>query len=183
MCTFFISRISAALFYIKKEIYVIFKLAGIICTVVFGSIFIQIIAVSPYAIYLAFENFASEVPLTYYLIGFIAIITFVYALLHPEWERRYLLFSNINVIVILLLCLIFLYENTPLVMVFSRLLSYFTMIYIVILPLLYAEMRLPSNRRIFIVMTSCMFLVLSYVALVQNGESNNMVPYETIFNQ
>lgn len=183
-CVHFSSLILIPLYFILRKKYAnIVKLTVIISIIMFGSIAIKIIEVSPYAIYLAFENFVSEVPLTYYLIGFIAIITFIYSLLHPEWERRYLVLSNMNIVVILLLCLIFLYENTPLVMVFNRLLSYFTMIYIVILPLLYAEMRLFSNRRIFIIVTSCMFGGLCIIALIQNGENNNMVPYKTIFNQ
>lgn len=183
-CVHFSSLILIPLYFVlNRKLSLFFKLSVIIFTICFGASAITIIEISPYAVYLTFEKFASEVPLTYYLIGLIALIVFVYGLLHPEWERQYWILSNVNFVVILLLCLIFQYENTPLVMVFNRLLYFFTLIYIVVLPLLYAEMRISSNRKIFIIITSCLFGILSYVALVQNVERSNMVPYKTIFNQ
>lgn len=181
-CIHFSAIILIPLYFVLRKQYVLsFKLIGIVSTVLFGGLFIKIIELSPYAVYLTFDAYSSAVPLTHYLMGIMAIITFVYSQWHPEWEKKHLIFSNINIITILLLCLIFLYENTPLVMIFHRLLNWFTIIYIVILPLLLAEMRLRSNRRIFIVMISCVFTALCYIALELNGDANNLIPYKTIF--
>ena len=169
-------------FLLRKKYSLIIKLIAVGGIVLFGKLAVQLIALSPYRIYLAFENFASSVPLTYYLIGGIAMITFLYAWKHPQWEKEHLVLSNMNFAAILLLCLLFLYNGTQLVMVFNRLLSYFTMIYVVVLPILFKELHIASNRKFFIATASCFFFVLCCWALYQNGEANNMIPYQTIFN-
>lgn len=183
-CVHFSSLILLPLYFLLRKRYATIVKIIVICgTVVLSKFVVQLIAISPYRIYLAFENFASSVPLTFYLIGGIAVFTFLYSLKHPEWEKKHLILSNMNLATMLLLCLLFLYNGTQLVMIFNRILSYFTMIYIVVVPLLLRELYFVSNRKLIIIMISCFFFVLCSWSLMQNGELNNMIPYKTIFNR
>lgn len=149
----------------------------------FSFIIIPIIELSPYAIYLKFESFSGGVPPTNYLLGLISLITICYALKHDMWYEKHKAFINMNFVSFLLILLLFIFENTPLIMPINRVLGYFTMIYIIILPLLYNELKLISNRYILLVLTACCFSLLSFWALEQNGKRNNMVPYKTIFDK
>ncbi len=158
------------------------KLLTILVTCISGSVIISVISSTSYAIYLYFDAFASKVPPTYYLLAVVAVITFIYAYRHPEWERKHLTLCNLNFVAIILIILLFKYENTPLAMIFHRLLNYVNIIYIVIIPLLCSTINSLTMRRFVIFSIIVMSAALCYVSLERNGESNELVPYRTVFS-
>lgn len=169
-------------FFLRKEWSIFSKILFLGNVIVLNSVLIVIIENSPYSIYLKFESFASAVSPTYYLMAMFGLTVCFFEWKHPNWQKEHILFCNLNYLTILLIYLVFANENTPLVMVINRILGYFTLIYVVLLPMLFAEMKLFSNRCIFIVLCSIIFAFLFYWALSQNGENHLMIPYTTIFS-
>lgn len=169
-------------FFLRKDWSYIYHIILFGIIVIFNSILLVIIESSPYAIYLAFENFATEVPFSYYLFGLFGLLILFYSMRNSEWRKKNIMFVNLNYIILILLYLLFVYENTPLVMVINRIVSYFTLIYVVLIPKLFYESKISSNRTIFIVVGSSVLAFLCYWALSQNGIINHMIPYKTIFS-
>lgn len=169
-------------FFLRKDWNLFLKiiLAGVV--IMFSSLLIYFVESSSYAIYLSFDNFATAVPLTFYLIAIWALLIFFYSLKNPNWRRKNVIFSNLNYLTLLLICLLFIYENTPLVMVINRILGYFTMIYVVLLPMVLVDIKLENLKRFIIIGFSLVFGLLSYWALSENGIENQMLPYTSIFN-
>lgn len=158
------------------------KLIFFSCIAIFSSFLFGLIMNTPYAFYIKNENFASSVPLTYYLIAIFAICIIIYSYVKPDFERRNTILINLNFIVIILLYLIFTYEGTVMVKMISRFLGYFTIIYVVLIPIFIAEWKLFTNRCVSIITISSILAFLSFWALYKNGILNKMVPYKTIFN-
>ncbi len=169
-------------FFLRKDWNIFYKMLFLGITVVFNSFLMVIIENSPYAVYLKFEFFASVVPPTYYFIGLMSLIVFLYSWRNTAWRKEHILFSNLNYLTLLLIYLVFAYENTPLVMVINRVLGYFTLIYVVLLPMLFVEMKKYNNRYVLITLISAVFAFLSYWALSHNGVDNQMIPYTTLFS-
>lgn len=170
-------------FFLRREWGNKMKLLILFSACSFTFVTTSLIGMSFYAIYLKFDFFAGKVAPTYYLLGIISLFTFFYSQIYKDWARKNILVLNVNFVSFLLICLSFVFENTPIVMVINRLLGYFTLIYIISLPLLYKDIKYRNNRLFFIVATSCIFSVLCCWALLQNGQDNNMVPYKTIFSK
>lgn len=147
-----------------------------------GMLIVTIIKYSPYAIYLSFSAYAQAVPVTYYMILFFALITQIYSMRNNEWYEDNKVFVNINTIVLSLLVLLYLNANNPLVMIFHRVLNYFNIIYIIIVPLLVMRIRLSHNRMVVVNSLVIVFTVLCIWALIRNGVVNKLVPYNTILN-
>ncbi|MEI3460836.1 MAG: EpsG family protein [Bacteroides eggerthii] len=169
-------------FFLRKDWNIFYKMLFLGITVVFNSFLMVIIENSPYAVYLKFEDFASAVPPTYYMIGLLSLGMFFYSWWNAVWRKKNVLLSNLNYLALLLIYLIFAYNNTPLVMVINRVLGYFTLIYVVLLPMLLVEMKKYNNRYVLITLISVAFAFLSYWALSRNGIENQMIPYTTIFS-
>lgn len=169
-------------FFLRKDWGIFSKVLFLGIIIILNSVLILIIENSPYSVYLKFESFASAVSPTYYLMAILGIAVLVYGWKHPNWQKKHILLTNLNYLTLLLIYLIFANENTPLVMVINRILGYFTLIYVVLLPILFAEMKLFSNRYVFVVLSSIIFAFLFYWALYLNGKDNLMTPYTTIFS-
>lgn len=170
-------------FYLTKEWKFKHQAIMAIITFSFSSVLVTIIQHSPYAAYLKFDVFADAVPPTYYFLGLISLLTFGYAFSNKKWANNHTLILNINYIAFVLIVLDFIFENTPLVMVLNRLLGYFTLIYIVLIPMLLSEIKLFHNKIIAIIITCSLFFSLAYLALDNNGKKNQMVPYKTFFTE
>lgn len=170
-------------FFLQKDWGEMIKLLVLAGIAFFNSIVLVLIEFSSYANYLRYEDYATDVPMTYYFMGLISILAILYSWKNSNWKKQNYIILNLNFVMIALIYLIFVYENTPLVMVINRLLGYFTLICVVLLPLLYNEMALKTNRFVLILLTSCMLVTLSYMAISRNGETNNIVPYKTIFSE
>lgn len=147
-----------------------------------GMLVVTIIKYSPYAIYLSFTAYAQAVPITYYMILLFALITMIYSMSNNDWYKDNRIMVNINVIVLALLVLLFLNANNPLVMIFHRVLNYFNIVYIVIVPILISRIKIPSNRMIFIGGLAVTFTALCIWSILRNGVVNKLIPYNTIFN-
>lgn len=156
------------------------KIIFILLMLISSSYVILIIENSPYAVYLNFEDFATTVPPTYYLLALIGIYIFIFSIRNPEWEKNNLILLNLNVICIGLFGLIFTFSETPLVMVINRILGYFTIIYVILIPKMIQQLCSQTTRSIIYLCCILVMGILSYMSLIQNGEKNNMVPYKTI---
>lgn len=144
---------------------------------------LKIIELSPYAIYLKMENFATSVPPTYYLILLFAIFVLYLSYRNEEWKENNIVLVNLNYIVLLMVYMLFMSNNTPLVMVFHRLLQYFTIIYVVLIPKIISICSIKTNRYVLISFGSVLFAILCFIALYSNGEENVLIPYHTVFNE
>lgn len=168
-------------FFLNKKWNWTTKMILFVTIAVCSSFLLGLVMNTPYSFYIKNEDFASSVPLTYYLIGVFAISLLVYSYIRPEFEKRNLILMNLNFVVIILLYLIFAYEGTVMVKMISRVLGYFTLIYIALIPIFITECNLFTNRYLIIVLLSSIFAFLSFWALYKNGIINNMVPYKTVF--
>ena len=169
-------------FFLKKEWSWTKKIIIFVVIAASSSFLFSLVLQTPYSFYLTNEDFASSVPLTYYLIGIFAFILLIYSFVRPKFEQQNLILMNLNFIVVILLYLIFAYDGTVMVKMISRVLGYFTLIYIALIPIFIIEFKLFSNRYFIMVILSFVFAFLSFWALFQNGITNNMIPYKTIFN-
>lgn len=169
-------------FFLNKEWNWTIKMILFVTIAACSSFLLGLVMNTPYSFYITNEDFASSVPLTYYLIGIFAVSLLIYSYFRPEFEKRNLVLMNLNFVVIILLYIIFAYEGTVVVKMISRLLGYFTVIYIVLIPILFLEWKLFTNRYLVIVFLSSILAFLSFWALYKNGVINNMVPYRTIFS-
>lgn len=162
------------LFYLKSIFLVLFVL---------GTEFIvQLIGMSNYAIYLKLDKFASEVNASTYFLLVQAIGVFVWGAFQEKKLPEYRLFFNLNYIALLMLILVILFRGTPLIMVANRFSYYFTPVYLVMLPLVIARYRRTGNQFLLILFWVSVYAAVFLMALAVNGESNNLVPYQTIFN-
>lgn len=172
------------LYFILPYIYKnVFKILITVAILSLSSVFILAIEASPYSVYLKIEDFSTSVPPTYYLLGGFGILTLIYSMVHPEWEKSNPIISNLNIICICLIGLIFIYANTPLVMVVNRILGFFTIIYIVIIPQIIYSLPSKITKNIIYLCFIIVLSFLSYNSLNQNGTKNNMVPYKSILSQ
>lgn len=167
-------------FFLYKKWNWTYKLIMFTIIVIFSSYIFELILNSPYSFYVKNEDFASSVPLTYYFITIFSIYTLIYSYYKPDFENRNLILVNINFVTIIFLYLIFAYNGTVMVIMLSRVLGYFTPIYIVLIPILIYEYRLNINRYIYIFILSFILVFLSFWAIYKNGVNNKLIPYNTI---
>lgn len=149
-----------------------------------STIFImKLIALSPYAIYLKFEEFAAPVSLVTYILLFISAVLFIVGWKLKEKTEKELMLFNINLLLLAILFLSMLFKGTPLIMVTNRISYYFSPVLIFLLPVCIERLRLLSNRYIVTVLLSLFFSLLCTLALVINSTDNHLVPYQTIFSK
>lgn len=161
-------------FYFKSIFLVLFVL---------GTEFIvKLIGMSNYAIYLKLDMFASEVNTSTYFLLVQAIGVFVWGIFQEKKLPEYRLLFNVNYIALLMLILVILFRGTPLIMVANRFSYYFTPVCLVMLPLAVARFHRTGNQFLLILFWVSVYTAVFLMALVMNGESNNLVPYQTIFN-
>lgn len=182
LCVHFSAFLLIPLYYILNQhiniwikILLVFGIASLT-----GGI-IQLIEHSPYAVYLLFDGFAAPLTPTNYMLLLFSIAVICYEKFNHQWAIRYGIFSNINVIVLALSALAIVFENTPVIMPVNRILGYFSMIYIVVIPLIIKELKTRSIKSLCINTLSLIFAFLCYWALSSNGTTNMMVPYRLIF--
>lgn len=168
-------------FFVCRRMSLFFRLIVLAVFVSSSSILVLLIYNSPYAMYLTFEHYSSDVALSVYLLFLVAlIIAFAEYLIKTESKREKILF-NLNYYAILSIVLVILFENTPLVLFFTRISYFFTPVQIVLLPLVVN--RLFSNRSKIVVVNilSVFYVLLCYISLHSNGVANKLIPYRTIF--
>lgn len=148
-------------------------------------ILVYLISQSPYAIYLKFEQFASDVSASSYFLLLLSIF-----FLFLDWrkikllsdERMNVLLYNMNYLSFLFLLLLILFANTPLVMVVNRFSYYFTPIYIILLPIFVNKFNKQDNRFFVVIIASIIFSLICCMTICMNGTSNNLVPYQIFFS-
>lgn len=169
-------------FFLRRRYSIWLKVAFLAAVVLGSKLIILIIGSSVYAIYLRMEDFASEAAATTYLFFGFALLFFVIDWKFPKYSAQSEVLSNLNYLSLMTLVLVLLFAGTPLIMVANRFSYYFTPIYIVLIPIFISKLRIYTNKAIVIVGAVLFFSLLCYWALRANGETNNMIPYKTIFN-
>lgn len=170
-------------FILNKKIKFKLQITTLIITIIGYPLVLKIIEISPYAVYLKMEKFSSAVPPTYYLILLFALLILYFSYKDSLWRNNNIIYVNVNFIVLLLLCMLFISNNTPLVMIFHRLLQYFTLIYVILIPKIVYRYNIKSNRLILISVGSFIFAMLCFISIYENGEQNLLIPYKTIFDK
>lgn len=145
------------------------------------GVIILLIENSPYAVYLLFDGFAAPLTPTNYMLLLFSVGVIYYESKNRAWSDQHRIFSNLNIIVLALSALALAFENTPMIMVVNRVIGYFSMIYIVVIPIIIFHLKSKSLQSISINVLSLIFAFLCYWALSSNGVTNMMVPYKTIF--
>ena len=147
------------------------------------ELIVRLIGVSNYAIYLKFDQFASNVNASTYFLLVLAVYFFLWDIFQGKRLPDYRVLFNVNFISLLMLTLVILFGGTPLIMVTNRFSYYFTPVYIVLLPIAIGRFHRIGNQFILILFLSLIYSCILYMVLIVNGESNNLVPYQTIFNK
>lgn len=168
-------------FFICKRMSLLLRLIVLVTLLSSSSLLILLIYNSPYAMYLTFEHYSSDVAFSVYLLFFVAlIIAFAEYLIKTESKREKILF-NLNYYSILSIVLVILFENTPLVLFFTRISYFFTPVQIVLLPLVVNHLFSKRSKIVVVNILSAFYVLLCYISLHFNGVANKLIPYKTIF--
>ena len=170
-------------FFVHKRMNLFFRLLVLVALLSSSSLLVLLIYNSPYAMYLTFEQYSAEVALSVYLLFFVALLIAVaeyFVRADAESLREKILF-NLNYLSIASIVLVILFENTPLVLFFTRISYFFSPVQIVLLPLIVNRLFSKKSRPIMIGVLSAFYVLLCYVSLHSNGISNKLIPYKTIF--
>lgn len=160
---------------------ILIKLSIIIVSIFSSSIIIALISISSYSSYLLFENFASPIPITYYIIFILSIILFIHYLRQNKLSIMDIIYENINFIFILLFIQMIIFNNSPLIMILNRIIGYFTLTYVVLIPNYIHHFIKDSNRKILYILCVIIFSSFCILSLYLNGYKNLMVPYRSIY--
>lgn len=168
-------------FILHREYSFCFKSVFGVLLVLSTELVVKLIGMSSYAIYLEFDQFASEVSASTYFLLVQAIGVLLWGILQEKKLPEYRLLFNLNYISLLMLILVILFRGTPLIMAANRFSYYFTPLYIVMLPIAIGKFHRTGNQFILILFWGLVYSAVFLTALMMNGESNNLVPYQTIF--
>lgn len=169
-------------FFLRRKYNVWLKIVFLVVLVLSSGVIIQLISNSVYAIYLKMEDFAVEAAATTYLFFLFSILFFIIDWKLPKYSAQSNILSNLNYLSLVTLTLVLFFAGTPLIMVANRFSYYFTPVYIVIIPIFISRLRIYTNRTIVVIASVFFFSLLCYWSLYANGETNNMIPYQSIFN-
>lgn len=169
-------------FFLRRKYNVWLKIVFLGVLVLSSGLIIHIIGNSVYAIYLKMEEFAAEAAATTYLFFLFSIFFFIIDWKLPKYAAQSNILSNLNYLSLVTLTLVLFFAGTPLIMVANRFSYYFTPIYIVLIPIFISKLRIYTNRTIVVAVSVLFFSLLCYWSLYANGEANNMIPYQSIFN-
>ncbi|WP_300201906.1 EpsG family protein [Bacteroides sp.] len=169
-------------FFVYKRINNYIRLLIIILLYFSSSLLIFLIYNSPYSMYLTFEHNSAEVALTMYLVFIIAVIIAVFESFYSVKTVREKILFNLNYISIVIIMLVILFENTPLVLFFSRISYFFTPVQIVLIPIIINHFFQHKSKLIIISLLSILYTGLCIMSIHSNGVSNRLLPYQTIFS-
>lgn len=171
------------LYFILHRSFSFFVKAGLLIFVLLSTeLIVRLIGISNYAIYLKFDQFASDVNASTYFLFLLAFCFFLWDIFQGKKLPEYEMLFNLNYISLLMLMLVILFRGTPLIMVANRFSYYFTPVYMVLLAVAIGRFHRKGNQFLLILFLSLVYSGILYMALMVNGESNNLVPYRTIFN-
>lgn len=169
-------------FFLGRKYAIWLKIAFLVLLVLASNLIIHMIANSIYAIYLKMEDFAVEANATTYLFFFFSLFFFIVDWKFHRYSAQSNVLSNLNYLSLVALVLVLFFAGTPLIMAANRFSYYFTPVYIVLIPVFISKLKIYTNR-IVVITTSVLFLsLLCYWSLYANGETNNMIPYQSIFS-
>ena len=161
-------------FIINKHIPNKIKLAIIILLPFVSKFILLAIEQSSYSIYLQISEFSSSITVFQILMILLSLIVTLFNKKIP------LIFSNLNYIFLLLSTLLIVFNNTPLIQLVSRILFYFSGIYIVLIPNLINSIRRKSNKIIAEFSISIIYIVFFIFSTIINSDQNALIPYRTI---
>ena len=169
-------------FFVHKRIKLFIRLLIVVLFYFSSSLLIFLIYNSPYSMYLTFEHNSAEVALTMYLVFVISIVIAVFEFFYSAETVREKILFNLNYISIVIIMLVILFENTPLVLFFSRISYFFTPVQIVLIPIVINRFFQHKSKMIMIGLLSILYTGLCIMSIYSNGVSNRLLPYQTIFS-
>ena len=154
------------------------KLLFILVSVLFSQFLILVVNNTPYAMYLQFDRFISDLGLTTYLLLFFTILIFVQDLFTDVKTRQENLFFNINYILLILYIISIIFMESPVKILIIRLTYYLSPILVILIPNLAYTLE---KKKIYVTpFLYLFFIVLFMLSLDMNGEANHLLPYKTI---
>lgn len=135
-----------------------------------------------YKIYLFFDNFSSEVSITTYILLLIGILFFMLEIWIKKWSSREILLLNLSFCFSVFLLITFVFENTPLIIIFERIAYYFTPVLIVLIPILINRFFAKRSVYLLLPVISIMYALLFCYTLNSGGVKNKLLPYKSIFS-
>lgn len=158
-------------------------LLSVLVTLILSTrIIINIIYNSPYAIYLAFENYTQDASAINYLYLVISCNIFIFSdkLMKNYNDRQ--IFLNLNFLALLMFSLYITFSGTPLVMVITRLTYYFIFFYAITFTRILHDLK-NSNARLCALIATSVFLVIIYLrTTVLLGHQYHLTPYQFNLN-
>lgn len=187
-CATFFIHLSAVfclpLYFILRRSYPLFVKIGLLVSVLYtAQFFILIISsLDAYKIYLNFEQFASEITITTYMLillsaGLLILDKF---LGNKHKTVTYNVLQNINYVSLVFLSLTCFFAETPLTLVFLRFACFYTPVLIVLIPKFIKYFFSISSQRLVIAFISLAYIAIFFHTLHSGGEVNKLLPYKSI---
>ena len=135
-----------------------------------------------YKIYLSFDNFSNAVSITTYILLLIGMSFFLLEICIKKWSRREVILLNMSFCFSVFLLITFVFENTPLIIVFERIAYYFTPVLIVIIPMVIKRFFTDKSTFLLLPIVSIVYALFFCYTLDSGGVKNNLLPYKSIFS-
>lgn len=170
-------------FVLNKKISWWVKLLLLFVSLAMSKFVIHIFMLSEtYKIYLSFDQYSSEVSLTTYILILIGCFLFCLEVCFRKWTSSEILMLNLSFCYFVFLSITFVFENTPLIIVFMRVAYYFTPVLIVLIPMLIKKFFSIRSSYILVPIVAIVYSCLFLFTLSSAGKSNKLLPYRTIFS-
>lgn len=147
-----------------------------------GRVIINMILNSSYSVYLMQQQFTTEMSSANVMYFAMSVIIFICSDSLMKGYRYRDIFSNLNILAMFCFMLYYVFSNTPVMMVVTRISYYFMIAYPVILAMTvrYIDDKLIKSALTFgiVAMISFMF----YRSSIINGDAYNLLPYTFNFN-
>lgn len=170
------------IYFLAKELNIRLKIVVFIFFLFSQSVLIQLIEASSYSIYLLMDDFTAKITILQIFFFVLSLFFFIVFQTLKNKNRYQILLENINFINLLFGCSMLMFSGTPIMQVCSRLSYYTGPIYIILIPNYIYSLKLKSNKMILYYFTAFLYAFIFIFALSTNGESQNLVPYKTIFS-
>lgn len=146
-----------------------------------GKIALDLIAMSPYAVYANFEFAQTRITSLQLILFILSLYLIIYPPIISD-HRISRIFQNLNFVNSCLSVAMISISGSPIVLVFTRLLYYTTPIYIILIPYMINQWSLKSNKELIAVIVSLLFISTMIASLSLNGTEYKLTPYKSILS-
>ncbi len=187
-CSIFFIHFSAIiclpLYFILRRSYPLSVKLGLLVVILYvAQFFILIVAsLDAYKIYLNFEQFASEITITTYMLMLLSTGLLILDIFLGKTYKTvtYNILQNINYVALVFLSITCFFAETPLTLVFLRFACFYTPILIVLIPKFIKYFFSLNSQRIVIACISMAYIAIFFHTLHSGGEVNKLLPYRSI---